>query len=77
MMGREGEAHFHAAFEPSGGGEEDDVGGLEWVFGGEEDAAVVDASGEVGVGRAADCEVPFEHVVFEGCGGVLIGGVDG
>lgn len=38
---------------------------------------MVDAAGEVCVRCAADGEVPFEHVVFEGGGMVLVGGVDG
>jgi len=38
---------------------------------------VVDAAGEVRALRAADGEVPFEHVVFQGGGMVLIRGIDG
>lgn len=38
---------------------------------------MVNTARKVGVGCAADGEVPHEHVVFEWGGVVLVGGVDG
>lgn len=61
----------------AGGRQEAEVGGLERVGGGQADAAMVDACGVGRLGRAAQCEVPFEKVGVEGGGGEVGRGVSG
>ena len=72
MMPRNAQADLPVDLEAAGGREEAERRRFERVGWREHDAAVVDAAFEGrGSGRAADREVPFEEVCFEGCGVVV------
>ena len=68
MMPRNREADFSIDFETAGWSEETKRGGTKRVGGREDDAAVVGALAVGCGGRAAEGEVPFEEIGFEGSG---------
>ena len=76
MVARDGQADLAVRFEAAGRGEEAEGWRAERVGGREHDAAVVDAGFEGGFWGAAQREVPFEEVGFEG-GRVVVGGGGG
>lgn len=78
MVSRYAEADLAVDFEAARGREKAEGRRAQRVRRREDDAAVVDA-GFVGRGggRAAQREVPFEEVVFEGLGVVVGGGIIG
>lgn len=62
MVAGDAEADLAVGLEAAAGRGEAERGRAQRVGGGQDDAAVVDALGKVGLGRAAECEVPFEEV---------------
>lgn len=62
---------------PSVGREQHEVGRTHGVLGRQEDATVVEAVGELGVGGTAEGEVPFKDVVLQRCSRVEVGLVFG
>lgn len=74
MVAADGQADLAVGLEAAGGGDEAEGRGFERVLGREDDAAVVDAAGVDGARGAAEGEVPFEEVGFEGGRGVVGGG---
>ena len=73
MVARDAQAYLAVGLEPAARRREAEGGRAVRVRGREHDAPVVYALGEGGFGRAAEREVPFEEVGFEGRRGVIWG----
>jgi hypothetical protein len=78
MMSRDTQTDLAVGFEAARGGQEAEGGWSQGICWREYDAAVVDSAGE---GRrlrsTADCEVPFEEILFQGSGIEVWSGVCG